>query len=382
MKIKKVLSVLLTLCLFVNVSFAFDPYADEEVEKKSYKKLYYGIALTLLGGFLAYDGFSLEKVDVSKPSVDFLSVSHSEWVQITSTFIGTGEKQTRYELRSGISLNDVEGAPGDYKKYEIVYEDNPSEGGIYTIEPNILYNNGNVALRNLTIEVRYVYTPRNSIEKIYIGPDGYIMDEDGNYYNEKKKCYEQVANQGYHIAETNSSYGSNSQPVEDKKYGGDEEHYISLEKGDFVPWQDIWEYTTIMTNQPNGAERRPYSNDSGSNKANDESNNDESSDDDQEEPQDDKTGTIGLHLGKDTPTLMEVRVKLEKNKQYTPIYETRHKSDLEGVAGVFIGIAGIYFIIDHFFDMHKFNAYAKRHHLNLRVATASNQYKLMLQKRI
>ena len=52
MKIKKILSVLLTLCLFVNVSFAFDPYADEEVEKKSYKKLYYGIALTLLGGFL------------------------------------------------------------------------------------------------------------------------------------------------------------------------------------------------------------------------------------------------------------------------------------------------------------------------------------------
>ena len=36
---KKVLSVVLTLCLFANVSFAaFDPYADEEVEKKSYKK--------------------------------------------------------------------------------------------------------------------------------------------------------------------------------------------------------------------------------------------------------------------------------------------------------------------------------------------------------
>ena len=41
--LKKLLTVFITLCLCVNVSFAFDPYADEEVEKKSYKKLYYGI---------------------------------------------------------------------------------------------------------------------------------------------------------------------------------------------------------------------------------------------------------------------------------------------------------------------------------------------------
>ena len=79
---------------------------------------------------------------------------------------------------------------------------------------------------------------------------------------------------------------------------------------------------------------------------------------------------------------MDIRVKLNKNKQYKPIYETRHKSDIEGVAGILIGITGIYFIVDHFLDMHKFNAYAKRHNLNLKVATASNEYKLMLQKRI
>ena len=79
---------------------------------------------------------------------------------------------------------------------------------------------------------------------------------------------------------------------------------------------------------------------------------------------------------------MEVRVKLKKNINYTPIYEKRHKSDLEGVAGIFVGLAGIYFIVDHFVDLHKFNVYAKKHSLNLRFATVSNGYKLMLQKRI
>lgn len=373
---KKFLSILLTLCFCVNISFAFDPYADEEVEKKSYKKLYYGIALTLLGGFLAYDGFSLEKVDVSKPSVDYTSVSHSEWVQISSTYTENNQKQTHYELRSGISLNNVTGTIGDYTLYEILCEDDPEKNQIYAVEPNVLYNNGNVALRDITIEVRYMYTPETN-EKIYIGPEGYEMDKNGRYYDEKEKCYKVAENQGYHIAQVTKEYlesDPSNIPVDPQDeriktytYETGIEKLKNLDIGESITWQDIWEYTTISTNEPNEKQRSPYLGDSKNSENND---------------QQDKTGTTGLHLGKQSAVLMDVRVILKKHQQYTPIYQTRHKSDLEGVAGIFVGIAGIYFIIDHFLDMHKFNAYVKRHHLNLRVATASNEYKLMLQKRI
>ena len=331
---KKILSVLLTLCLFVNVSFAFDPYADEEVEKKSYKKLYYGIALTLLGGFLAYDGFSEEEVDVSKPRVDYLTVSHSEWVQIA--FIGQGTDENVYRLRSGCAENNVprQSDVQDYTRYEIDDE-------IYHVEENVLYNNGNVDLRNIKIEVRYKYADGG-----YIGDGGAHITEGG-----------------YHTAGT-SEDGKNIPTSSDNIYYKD----IELKKGEYVPWRDIWEYSTAGTTPPNAERREPYY-------------------DPKEDPSHTaeiaaSSGTAGLNLGKNSAKLMDVRVKLEKNKNYTPIYEKRHKSDLEGVAGIFVGLAGIYFIVDHFVDLHKFNVYAKKHNLNLRFATASNEYKLMLQKRI
>lgn len=301
---KKVLSVLLTLCLFVNVSFAFDPYADEEIEKKSYKKLYYGIVLTLLGGFLAYDGFSLEKVDTSRPSVDYTTVLHSEWNQ--------NEQAThRYTLRSGTS-------PYNYSP----------EGSEIPIEQNVIYNNGNVDLRSVAIEVRY--NDRS----------GYIVDKHPDEHPDNGE----PTSDGYHRASS----------VDYKEYT--QRKVIDLKKGESVTWHDIWEYRTDSgENSPIGYDR-------------------------QVDPA--ASNPEGLHLGKDALTLMDIRVKLEKNQQYTPIYQTKHKSDAEGVAGILVGITGIYFIIDHFLDMHKFNAYAKRHHLNLKFATASNEYKLLLQKRI
>ena len=309
MKIKKILSVLLTLCLFVNVSFAFDPYADEEIEKKSYKKLYYGIALTLLGGFLTYDGFSLEKVDVSRPSVDYTTILHSEWSQ--------NEQSThQYTLRSGYS-------PYPYSP----------EGSQIDIEQNVLYNNGNVDLRCITIEIRY--NDRS----------GYITDK----YPEEHKNNGIPTSDGYHRPSSVDCQFSDPEMAAsfDIEYLG---------RGQSITWHDIWEYRTDSDeNAPVGSQRAV--------------------DPAAPDPE-------GLLLGKDALTLMDIRVKLNKNQQYTPIYQTKHKSDAEGVAGILIGITGIYFIIDHFLDMHKFNAYAKRHHLNLRVATASNEYKLMLQKRI
>ena len=355
---KKILSVILTLCLFATVSFsAFDPYADEEVEKKSYKKLYYGIVLTLLGGFLAYDGFSTEEVDVSKPSVDYITVSHSEFVQRAGS-----EEEPIYEMRSGLSLNNVVGQRGDYTKYEI------KDDKLYDqVEPNILYNNGNVDLKNITIEVRYRYK-----DGTYIGTNGEHVTQGG--YN--VETGERVENQGYHIAQVKNDVvvGIDSEghniiiDPEDPRIKAYTYETVTelkeLKKGESVTWQDVWGYTTKITDSPNGNPRSPYLNeeDQGTTYYND--------------------GTTGLNLGKDSPMLMDVRVKLNKYKQYKPIYETRHKSDLEGVAGLLIGITGIYFIVDHFLDMHKFNAYAKRHNLNFKVTTASNEYKLMLQKRI
>lgn len=313
---KKILSIFLTLCLFANVSFAFDPYADDEVETKSYKKLYYGIVLTLVGGFLAYDGFSFEDVDVSKPSVDYTTVLHSEWVH------GTDQK---YYLRSGYTDNSIHpsGGSGDYTKYKYKIDDT-SEAVVYNVEKNILYNNGNVDLKNLTIEVRYKFD------------DGKIIGPDGQH----------LVDEGYHIA-TNLS-----KTIEYVN--------IDLKKGKSISWEDVWYYTTVQTDQPEGKQREPYVGEGSSQ----------------------NDGTTGLNLGEGALNLMDIRVILNKNQQYKPIYEKRHKSDIEGVAGIMVGIAGIYFIIDHFVDMHKFNAYAKKHDLNFKVATASNEYKLMLQKRI
>lgn len=308
---KKVLAAVLTLCLCVNISFAFDPYADEEIEKKSYKKLYYGIALTLLGGFLAYDGFSQEEVDVSKPSVEYATVLHSEWSQYP---IGDNKyfSEKTYGIKSG------------YSDFDYVYY-----GNKYSVEQNILYNNGNVDLENITIEVRYRYG--NEGKNAVIEDDGW-RNKNGIQTSDN-----------YHVA-----------TIDD---GISRTEYInfSLKKGENIKWSDVWGYCSTYASQPNGRERGEDS--SGEN-------------------------LTGLNLGENALNLMDVRVVMKKNQQYKPIYEKRNKSDIEGVCGIMVGIVGIYFIIDHFLDMHKFNVYAKRHNLNLKIATAPSEYKLMIQKRI
>lgn len=325
----KILSVLLMLCFFINISFAFDSYADDEVEKKSYKKLYYGIVLTLLGGFLAYEGFSTEEVDISKPSVDYTTVLHSEWVQ---------SSEKKYILRSGYTDNSTippeAGTKWDYTKYKI-------DGEVYTVEQNILYNNGNVDLRNLTIEVRYKYD------------SGTIIEDENPAAHPGNGAPTNPTSDGYHIAKKTEEVAT-----ETKVYKN-----LPLKKGESLTWQDVWEYSTAKeSSPPYGNEREPYT---------------ENSDREIINP-----GTTGLNLGKDGLYLMDIRVKLNKGDQYTPIYEKRHKSEIEGVAGIMVGLAGIYFIVDHFVDMHKFNTYAKKHDLNFKIMTASNEYKLMLQKRI
>jgi len=124
------------MCLCVNAAFAFDPYADEELEKKSPAKLIYGIAMTLAGAFLAYDGFSQVETDLSRPSVDYITVSHAEWNQS----IKDAQEKYVYTLKSGYS-----GWPTP------------------TIDQNVVYNSGNVDLTNVKIEVRYFHVNQEPI---------------------------------------------------------------------------------------------------------------------------------------------------------------------------------------------------------------------------
>ena len=220
---------------------------------------------------------------------------------------------------------------------------------MYTVEPNEMYNNGNVDLRDVTIEVAYRFT-EGEYTGMYIGPEGKPIS--GEYYYDDEGKLQSV----YHTAQYFDDEGN----LVDAKG-------INLEKGKSVKWQDVLEYTTANTSAPNKTNRHPFYDPNESTA---------------EVKFQEDDGVEGLNLGKKSLSLRAVKVTLKATEQYTPIYETKHKSDLEGVAGIFVGITGIYFIIDHFLDMHKFNAYARRHHLNLRVATASNEYKLMLQKRI
>lgn len=301
-----------------SVSFAeFDPYADEEPEGKPTKKLIYGLVLTVLGGILTYDGFSQVEEDLSRPSVDYTTVLHSEWYSYgTGSPTGYFDVDT-YGIKSGYSEWNYE---IDGKTYSIGQE---SDGKDW----NILYNNGNVDLKNITIEVRYKKR------------DGTVIKDD----NWRSQDGEKTSND-YHIA-TVQKIGE-TERIEYKNK--------DLAKGQSLSWQDIWGYCTSGTDMPNLNPRKD----------------------------DDPDDLTGLNLGENALDLMDVRVKLEKNINYKPIIKKRNKSDIEGVCGILMCAAGIYFIIDYFVDMHKFNVYAKKHQLNMRIATAPNEYKLLLQKRI
>lgn len=271
---KKITTLFLILCFSANISLAFDPYADEEIEKKSNTKLYYGIILTLVGGFLAYDGFSQEKVDISKPKVDYETVIHAEWYQNGTAF--------NYEIRSGNS------------KYSTP-----------EIQQNIIYNTGNVDLTNVTIEIAY------------LNRAGEIVKDAGD------PDYHTVVNA------------------------------VDIKKGESLTWQDIYYYTTTLTNPPGWTEQRG----------------------------DWGTGEgAGIYTGESATEYMDIKIDLSNS--YTPIYEKRNKSDIEGVSGIVIGIAGIYLIVDHFVDMHKFDQYMKRNNLDVKLAKATNEYKILFQKRL
>lgn len=267
---KKIITVILTLCLFVNISFAFDPYADEEIEQKSHTKLYCGIILTLVGGFLVYDGFSKEKVDISKPMVDYMTVVHAEWIQQTTT------SPYVYQLRSGTTGSSY----------------------VPQVDKNIVYNNGNVDLYNVIVTVRYLYN-------------------DGSAISDYRTVTDQTV--------------------------------VNLKKGESFNWSDTYPLTTASENAPFGNPRNP-------------------------------TNSVGLYTGEATLDLLDVKIDLSQS--YTPIYKEKNKSDIEGVAGIMVGLTGIYFIVDYFVDMHNFNQYMKRNDLNIRLAKATDEYKILFQKRL
>ena len=212
-------------------------------------------------------------------------------------------------------------------------------------------------LYNITIEVRYKYGVGGGKPE-----DSIIIDTkpETHPYNGTV-----TSEEGYHIATYYSAYDIGTRTPPKGSITGNENPAegavktectnISIGKGESIKWQDLWKYTTAGTSPPSAKDR---------------------------EVDDDKENPSGLNLGENALELMDVRVKLEKNINYKPIIRKRNKSDIEGVCGILMCAAGIYFIIDYFVDMHKFNVYAKKHQLNMRIATAPNEYKLLLQKRI
>lgn len=150
---KRIISLFLVVCLSANMAFAFDPYAEEDVEKKSPLKLIYGIALTLTGAFLTYDGFSKVEVDVSKPAVDYMTIVHAEWTQNDPV-----DEKYVYTLTSGHGLPATP-----------------------AIEQNVIYNSGNVDLTNVKIEVRYFHVSQVPIVVNYDPerPDDQTTDYQG-----------------------------------------------------------------------------------------------------------------------------------------------------------------------------------------------------------
>ena len=309
---KKILTLTISFLFLTNIVFAaYSKYDyDELQEKKSYKKLYYGLALTLVGGFLVFDGFSKVEEDISKPSVDYTSVLYYEWLQ--------GDEQygkTTYTLRSGV---------GD--PYYI-------DGQSYSVIPNAVYNTGNVDLYNITVEVRYYTKDPGS------GFDIYAPLKDGTSLVGGKQTTDY-----YHTVSVRN---------------------VSLNKNKFFEWTDVWTYETAAKNPPKGYDRKDVEITS--------------------------SKTEGVYLGenalakKDNANesgAMEIRIKLKPWENYKPIYAKKNKSDLEGVAGILLVTAGIYFLLDYAFGFTEFKRYMKNNDMDFRLASRPSEYKLLFEKRL
>lgn len=313
---KKILTLTVSLLFLTNIVFAaYSRYDyDDLKEKKPYKKLYYGLALALVGGFLIYDGFSQVEEDISNPSVDYTSVLHYEWVQGDTQY-----GSTTYTLKSGTG--------------------NPyyNDGKSYSVIPNAIFNTGNVDLYNVNIEVRYYIKDAGS------GFDIYDTLKDGNSLVGGKQTTDY-----YHTVSVKNAY---------------------IEKNKFVEWTDVWSYSTVMTNPPKGNDRKDLE-------------------------IVDKNSSLtsqGVYLGenaladKDNANesgAVEVRVKLKPYENYKPIYSKKNKSDLEGVAGILLVTAGVYFLLDFAFGFTEFKRYMKRNDMDFRLASRPSEYKLLLEKRL
>lgn len=320
---KKILAIFCCLCLTVNIAFAFDPYADEEPEVRSKSKLYWGIFMTLVGGFLAYDGFSQEEVDISKPSVDYGGVINYRPTQNEDGGIHNGY----YTLHSGdtkIEGKDVE---------------------------NKIYNCGNVDLYNVKIYVRYRYGEGSG----YGEDDSYITQRTYQDDPSQKDKYVRfdVDIAEYRDVDTDKK---NAYILAENQFkrtfitGKEEFNGGELAVGNKTEWSDSVLYSAGGKNPPGGLK-------------------------------DDSSGhTYNDNLYFQEEALQYVDVKVTYD--YKHKYKKQNKSDIEGVAGLMIATAGIYFIVDYLVDLHKFNRYMKRNDINIRLANAPNEYKLLFQKRL
>jgi hypothetical protein len=255
------------------------------------------------------DGFSKVEEDISKPSVDYTSVLHYEWHQEGGT----------YTFRSGT---------GD--PYYI-------DGQSYSIIPNAVYNNGNVDLYNVTLEVRYYINDPGSGYQIYIP-----LPYDEKWEN-KSLVGGKYTTDYYHTVSVRN---------------------VSLEKNKFFEWTDVWQYKAGNNNKPKGDGRSNV---------------------------EVTSKTEGVYLGENALAkkgiqnqsgAIEIRVNLKPHENYKPIYTKKNKSDLEGVAGILLATAGIYFLLDYAFGFTEFKRYMKKNDMDFRLASRPSEYKLLLEKRI
>ncbi|MCL2799102.1 MAG: hypothetical protein FWD54_02310 [Endomicrobia bacterium] len=131
---KKIIILILSMCVFANVSFAYGSLNYEDFgEYKSKYRILYGLLLIVGGGALAYDGFRTVKVDISKPSYSI--TASGRWFegpfsgQVTLESIGT------FTNTGNVVLRDI--------AFQVRYRSTGYQAGAYFPDQGIPYDPNN-----------------------------------------------------------------------------------------------------------------------------------------------------------------------------------------------------------------------------------------------
>jgi hypothetical protein len=87
----------------------------------------------------------------------------------------------------------------------------------------------------------------------------------------------------------------------------------------------------------------------------------------------------GTYPSPNPPTLVQIT---DVDYDYTKKYKEEMNSPFEGVLGVLLVAGGAYILIDYIVSLKKFDYYMKKKNMNFYVANTSDEFKLMLSKRL